>query len=884
MRNISTNQIRREFLGFFENDRHVVVKASPLIPHNDPSLMFTNAGMVQFKDYLTGLNTPNFKRAVTCQKCVRAGGKHNDLDNVGYTARHHTFFEMLGNFSFGDYFKEHAIEMAWKFLTSVLSLPTDRLYITVYHTDEEAASLWKKMTGCNEDRIIKISTDDNLWSMGATGPYGPCSEIFYDHGSQYCGGLPGTCDADGDRYVEIWNLVFMQYEKMADGTTRSIPKPSIDTGMGIERIAAVMQGVHNNFDIDIFQQLIHSSMMLSGNTSDITAHRVIADHLRSAAFLIADGVMPSNEKRGYVLRRIIRRAVRYVHQMGCTKPLLYSMVPELVDVMGEQYPELVRMEVVIADVLRNEETRFKSTIANGMHLLDHQISKMQKGGKLDGATAFKLYDTYGFPLDLTKDLLLQRGISVDEEQFDSAMAAQRSQSIWCGSGDKAEEKIWFDIYDKCGPTEFMGYAMDSVEAVVVAIVSGGCLVRELARGEEGCVILNQTPFYGEMGGQIGDTGCFGPHTVSDTKIVAGGKIFAHTVAASCALKVGDTGIAKIDSVRRGKIRANHSATHILNEALRVTIGQCVVQSGSYVDDSKLRFDFSHDKALTEEEIFAVEDFVNDKIVSNCEISTTVMSYEQAISAGAISLLGEKYTDDVRVVSIGVASELCGGIHARRTGDIGMFRIVCEESIAAGVRRIEARTGLAALRTCRKDSKVVKDISNVLQCSGEVLSGRVEQLLSEKRVLSKSLEEHKIRLISLQGEEKVNEMQNGEVLVFCDVADFGLDSSYVRKVVDAMGGKYAHMRAVMVVVAGTDTICDSVEDSTSYIMAVRVTAGSVAHSAEIIKRVIAQFGGKGGGSKELAQAGGIVLKKGRSHDILRAFGVIEQNSGVHHPCP
>ncbi len=682
----SLNDIRRTFIDFFRKNGHEHLPSSPLVPRNDPTLMFTNAGMVQFKNVFTGMETLPFKRAVTSQKCVRAGGKHNDLDNVGYTARHHTFFEMLGNFSFGDYFKDTAIELAWTLVTKEFGLDKKRLVVTVYSEDDDAFALWRKIAGLPEDRILRIPTSDNFWSMGETGPCGPCSEIFFDHGPGIPGGPPGSADEDGDRFIEIWNLVFMQYEQVSKTERSSLPRPSIDTGMGLERVAAVLQGVHNNYETDLFQALIRSSVEITGVLAEgaaLPSHRVIADHLRASSFLIADGVLPSNEGRGYVLRRIMRRAMRHAHILGTEEPLLYRLFPVLVREMGQAYPELIRGQALIAETLKIEEIRFRKTLARGLTLLDEASGTLKPGDTLAGDVAFKLYDTYGFPLDLTQDALKARNIRVDIDQFNTAMARQRAEArkAWAGSGEAATDKLWFDLLDELGATEFLGYETETAEGEVIALVKGGKPVKQLKKGEEGIVIVNQTPFYGESGGQTGDTGVImgpkGVHfDVTETQKKLG-KIFAHVgTVQKGPLKVGDAVELHADPGRRNATRANHSATHLLHEALRETLGTHVTQKGSLVDPVKLRFDFSHPKPLSKEELSTVEDLANAVILQDSPVVTRLMAVDDAIAAGAMALFGEKYGDEVRVVSMGEAShndkgarafsvELCGGTHCVR---------------------------------------------------------------------------------------------------------------------------------------------------------------------------------------------------------------------------
>ena len=729
------NDIRGTFVDFFRKNGHEHVPSSPLVPRNDPTLMFTNAGMVQFKNVFTGMETLPYTRAVTAQKCVRAGGKHNDLDNVGYTARHHTFFEMLGNFSFGDYFKDLAIELAWKLVTKEFGLDKKQLLVTVFSEDEDAFSLWRKIAGLPEERIIRIPTSDNFWSMGETGPCGPCSEIFYDHGAEIPGGPPGGEDADGDRFVEIWNLVFMQYEQITKNDRQPLPKPSIDTGMGLERVAAVLQGVHNNYETDLFQAIIRASVEATGVPAEgpaLPSHRVIADHLRASSFLIADGVLPSNEGRGYVLRRIMRRAMRHAHLLGAAEPLLYRLLPVLVHEMGQAYPELHRGQALISETLKIEEIRFRKTLERGLTLLDEASGALKAGDTLSGDVAFKLYDTYGFPLDLTQDALKARNVGVDVEQFNAAMAQQKAEArkAWAGSGEAATDKLWFDLLDQVGPTEFLGYETETAEGEVLALVKEGKPVKQLKKGDEGIVIVNQTPFYGESGGQVGDHGVImapkGVHfEVTDTQKKLG-KVFAHVgVIEKGPLKVGDAVELHVNGSRRTAIRANHSATHLLHEALRETLGTHVTQKGSLVDPDKLRFDFSHPKPLSKEEIAAIEDLANAVILRDSPVVTRLMAVDDAIAAGAMALFGEKYGEEVRVVSMGEAShddkggrifsvELCGGAHVRATGEIGLVKIVQEGAVAAGVRRIEALTANAARTHLATQEAALRQAADLLR--------------------------------------------------------------------------------------------------------------------------------------------------------------------------
>jgi alanyl-tRNA synthetase len=715
------NEIRSTFVEYFKRNGHEHVESSSLVPRNDPTLMFTSAGMVQFKNLFTGQEKRGYARAVTAQKCLRAGGKHNDLDNVGYTARHHTFFEMLGNFSFGDYFKERAIELAWNLITKDFAIPKERLLVTVYIDDDDAFGLWKKVAGLPDSKILRIAGSDNFWAMGDTGPCGPCSEIFYDHGAHIPGGPPGSPEADGDRFIEIWNLVFMQYEQLANGERVALPRPSIDTGMGLERIAAVLQGTHDNYSIDLFATLIRHIADLTGVDAEgpqKASHRVIADHLRASSFLIADGVLPSNEGRGYVLRRIMRRAMRHAELLGAKEPLMWKLVPALTREMGQAYPELVRAEALITETLKLEETRFRATLARGLAILEEKSGALKKGDMFDGETAFTLYDTYGFPLDLTQDALRARGIGVDVASFTDAMERQRekARASWAGSGEAAQEAVWFALREKVGATEFLGYETESAEGVVAALVKDGQEVAELKKGDSGVVVVNQTPFYGESGGQVGDTGEMRREgvrlAVSDTQKKAG-DMFAHVVKVEeGAVKRGDPLLLEVDHARRAAIRQNHSATHLLHEALRQVLGDHVAQKGSLVAPDRLRFDISHPKPISAQELERVEDIANDIVLQNAPVTTRLMAQDDAIASGARALFGEKYGDEVRVVAMGEANgnaksntlgwsvELCGGTHVKRTGDIGLISILSDSGVAAGVRRIEALTGRAA----RKDAQ------------------------------------------------------------------------------------------------------------------------------------------------------------------------------------
>ncbi|MEM1067059.1 MAG: alanine--tRNA ligase, partial [Pseudomonadota bacterium] len=766
----SLNDIRSSFLSFFEQNDHRVVDSSPLVPRNDPTLMFVNSGMVQFKNLFTGVEHRDYTRATTSQKCVRAGGKHNDLDNVGYTARHHTFFEMLGNFSFGDYFKEDAIPYAWDMVTKELGVPKDRLLVTVYHTDDDAAEIWKKYAGLPDARIIRIATDDNFWMMGPTGPCGPSSEIFYDHGDHIPGGPPGSPDEDGDRFIEIWNLVFMQYEQFEDGSRTELPNQSIDTGMGLERIGALLQGKHDNYDTDLMRALIEASAHAASVDPDGPKnihHRVIADHLRSTAFLIADGVMPSNEGRGYVLRRIMRRAMRHAHLLGTKDPLMHRLVPALVQQMGQAYPELGRAQALISETLLLEESRFRQTLERGLHLLDDALQGLPETAELPGAEAFRLYDTYGFPLDLTQDALREKGRAVDVAGFEAAMAEQRAKAraAWAGSGETADATVWFDLAEANDATEFLGYDTEVAEAQIVGIVQDGAPVDQLTGPGTAWIVTNQTPFYGEAGGQVGDAGFMVKledrdvcGTVGDTKRFAAGAVFGHeTALENGTLAVGDAVHMTVDHARRGAIRANHSATHLLHEALRQALGDHVAQRGSLNAPDRLRFDFSHSKALTLDELSRVEAEVNAYVRQNAAVETRIMTPDEAREIGAQALFGEKYGDEVRVVSMGTAPtgkgaggetysiELCGGTHVARTGDIGVFVTVGEAASSAGVRRIEALTGAAAFDYLAEQDHRLAAAALALKAQPAEVPDRVRTLLDERKALQAEVAELRRKL-------------------------------------------------------------------------------------------------------------------------------------------
>ena len=860
----STNDIRRGFLDYFEKKGHARVRSAPLVPQNDPTLMFVNAGMVPFKNVFTGLETRPYSQATSSQKCVRAGGKHNDLDNVGYTARHHTFFEMLGNFSFGDYFKDRAIELAWNLLTKEWGLSAERLTATVYHTDDEAFDLWKKISGLPESRIIRIPTKDNFWAMGDDGPCGPCSEIFYDHGEHIPGGPPGSPDEDGDRFVEIWNLVFMQYEQAACEIVSELPKKSIDTGMGLERIAAVLQGVHDNYDTDTFKALIRASEELTGkNATDAAAsHRIIADHLRASGFLIADGVLPANEGRGYVLRRIMRRAMRHAHLLGAREPLMYRLVPSLVAEMGAAYPELIRAQPLIEATLQQEETRFRQTLANGLKLLDEATSGLSTGGTLAGDVAFKLYDTFGFPLDLTEQALVEKGMKVDQAAFDTAMAEQKTKAraAWKGSGAKASEDIWFDLAEQYGATEFTGYSGNEGEGVVLAIVKDGERVENAEVGDIVEILLNQTPFYGESGGQTGDTGKLTTlkgfvGDVEDTWKPLSKLHVLRTKVVAGELTVGETVQQKVDSQRRDRVRANHSATHLLHAALRRHLGTHVTQKGSLVAPDHFRFDFSHPKALTREEIDAVEAEVNAQIRTNGAVTTRLMTPDEAISAGAMALFGEKYGDEVRVLSMGSLSdgdysvELCGGTHVRALGDIQLFKIISESAVSAGVRRIEALTGEAARQWLSQRDAKLREAASTLKSSPDEVPSRIASLVEERKRLERELAEAKKALAMGGGAAKSDVAAPEDVngYKFLGQVLEGFDPKGLRAAVDDMKKRLGSgIGALVAVNDGRASVAVGVTDD----LAAQVSA------VDLVKVAVATLGGQGGGGRpDMAQGGG-----------------------------
>jgi len=860
----STNDIRRGFLDYFEKNGHARVQSAPLVPQNDPTLMFVNAGMVPFKNVFTGLESRPYVTASSSQKCVRAGGKHNDLDNVGYTARHHTFFEMLGNFSFGDYFKDRAIELAWNLLTKEWGLSPDRLTATVYHTDDEAFELWRRITGLPESRIIRIPTKDNFWSMGDDGPCGPCSEIFYDHGERIAGGPPGSPDEDGDRFVEVWNLVFMQYEQAAGEIVSELPKKSIDTGMGLERIAAVLQGTTDNYETDTFRALIAASEELtSNNSADMNAsHRIIADHLRTSGFLVADGVLPANEGRGYVLRRIMRRAMRHAHLLGASEPLMWRLVPALVAEMGAAYPELVRAQPLIEATLQQEETRFRQTLATGIKLLDEATAGLGEGGTLPGETAFKLYDTYGFPLDLTEQALRDRGLGVDQAGFDTAMAEQKAKAraAWKGSGAKANEDIWFDLAEEYGATEFTGYSGDEGEGVVLAIVKDGARVERAEIGDTVDVLLNQTPFYGESGGQIGDSGKLTTlkgfdGEVEDTSKPLGKLHVLRTKVVAGELSVGETVTQRVDAERRNRVRANHSATHLLHAALRRHLGTHVTQKGSLVAPDYFRFDFSHSKAMTREEIDNVEAEVNAQIRSNEPVTTRLMSHSDAIEVGAMALFGEKYGDEVRVLSMGRDSdadysvELCGGTHVRALGDIQLLKIISESAVSSGVRRIEALTGEAARQWLGDREAKLREAAATLKSSPDEVPARIASLVEDRRRLERELADAK-KALAMSGGAASSDASGPENVAgykFLGQVVDGLDPKELRSTVDTMKQRVGSGIAALI----------AVNDGRASV-AVGVTGDLVGQisAVDLVKAAVAALGGQGGGGRpDMAQGGG-----------------------------
>lgn len=917
----TVNDIRSEFLNFFKGKGHDVVASSPLVPQNDPTLMFANSGMVQFKNVFTGVEKRPYTRATTAQKCVRAGGKHNDLDNVGYTARHHTFFEMMGNFSFGDYFKEEAIAFAWELVSKNLAMPKDRLLVTVHSSDEEAAGLWKKIAGFSDSKIIRIDTNDNFWMMGDTGPCGPCSEIFFDQGDKLAGGPPGSADQDGDRYLEFWNNVFMQYEQEPDGKggyiRKPLPKPSIDTGLGLERTAALMQGKVTNYDIDLLRNIIEHSADLTGvspDGKDAPSHRVIADHLRCSAFLLADGVMPSNEGRGYVLRRIMRRGMRHANLLGAKEPLMHRLFPTLLSMMGQAYPELKRAETLITETLKTEEERFKVTLDRGLKLLDEETKNLTKGGVLAGDVAFKLYDTYGFPLDLTEDALRSRGILVDTVGFEKSMERQKAEARknWAGSGDSGTEKLWFEILDEVGPTEFLGYETESAEGQVLAIVQDGKKVEKLKVGEQGIIITNQTPFYGESGGQVGDTGVL--ITPDSSLIVTDTKkqlhhLYLHYVQCNKGeIKVGDGVEMRVDTARRAAIRSNHSATHLLHEALRQTLGEHVAQKGSLQDERRTRFDISHNKPVSADELAKIEAMVNDEIRANTEVITRVMPLDAARESGAMALFGEKYDDEVRVVSMGTklpranknfSVELCGGTHVRRTGDIGGFKIISEGSLSSGVRRVEALTGDRIDDYLANQVQAQQDIINKLKVENKKLCDEVKSFGGTPVAVGDKIDKLKAQTVNLRNELEAqtvslrNELESlgGEDLIATEndeddliahnkmlqkqIADLRRKSAtdstgdgdvktisgvkFIGKVLEGFPAKDLKPMAddlKLKLGSGVIVLISTDEGKASLVVAVTSDLTGKISAVDLVKIGAEALGGKGGGGRpDMAQAGG-----------------------------
>ena len=864
------NDIRSTFLNYFAKQGHQIVPSSPLVPRNDPTLMFTNSGMVQFKNLFTGVETRDYKRATTAQKCVRAGGKHNDLDNVGYTARHHTFFEMLGNFSFGDYFKSDAIPFAWELITKEFDIPKDRLLVTVYHTDDEAANIWKKVAGLSDDRIIRIPTNDNFWMMGPTGPCGPCTEIFFDHGEKYWGGPPGSPEEDGDRFVEIWNLVFMQNEQFEDGSMIELPNQSIDTGMGIERVAALLQGTNDNYSTDLIRSLIEASADATSSDPDgpgKTHHRVIADHLRSTSFLIADGVMPSNDGRGYVLRRIMRRAMRHAHLLGAKDPVMHKLVPALVSQMGAAYPELTQAQAMIQETLLQEETRFKQTLDRGLKLLDDELSKLDDGAALPGDAAFKLYDTYGFPLDLTQDALREKGRIVDTAGFENAMAEQKAKAraAWAGSGEAADATIWYDVADQHGTTDFLGYDTETAEGQIQALVAGSDQISTAKVADQVQIVLNQTPFYAESGGQIGDTGVIKTETgvakVTDTKKVAGVYIHFATVAEGEIAK-GQGAVLTVDHSRRSAIRANHSATHLLHEALRRALGEHVAQRGSLNADDRLRFDFSHSKALSASELRQVEAEVNQFIRQNTRVETRIMTPDDARGLGAQALFGEKYGEEVRVVSMGILDgsgkgadgktyslELCGGTHVRQTGDIGAFVALSDSASSAGVRRVEALTGAAAIAYLADQTANLNAVAAELKAQAADVPARVKALLDERKALTNEVAQLRRELAMAggagQGGAAEAEIING-VPFFAQVLK-GVSGKDLPALIDEHKSRLGSAAIVLIADTGDKAAVAAgvTDDLTSKVSAV-----------DFVRAAVPELGGKGGGGRaDMAQGGG-----------------------------
>jgi alanyl-tRNA synthetase len=882
----SLNDIRSTFLDFFVRNGHRAVESSSLVPRNDPTLMFANSGMVQFKNCFTGVETRDYVRATTAQKCVRAGGKHNDLDNVGYTARHHTFFEMLGNFSFGDYFKSDAIPFAWELLTKDFDIPKDKLLVTVYHTDDEAANIWRKVAGLPDSRIIRVDNDDNFWRMGPTGPCGPCTEIFFDHGDKIWGGPPGSADQDGDRFIEIWNLVFMQNEQFADGSMVPLPKQSIDTGMGLERIGALLQGKHDNYDTDLMRSLIEASAHATNSDPDgpgKTHHRVIADHLRSTSFLVADGVMPSNEGRGYVLRRIMRRAMRHAHQLGAKDPVMHRLVPALVAQMGGAYPELTRGQATIEETLHLEETRFRQTLERGLHLLDDELARLPEGAALPGSAAFKLYDTYGFPLDLTQDALREQGRTVDTAGFDAAMADQKAKAraSWAGSGETSDASIWFDLAEKHGTSEFLGYDTQTAEGQVLALVSAGAAVAKAMPGQSVQIVLNQTPFYAESGGQVGDVGVLRTETgaarITDTR--KSQRLILHVAEViEGEIAVGQGATLVVDAARRGAIQANHSATHLLNEALRRTLGDHVTQRGSLNAADRLRFDFSHSKGMTPQEMAQVEAEVNTLIRQNSAVDTRIMTPDEARALGAQALFGEKYGDEVRVVSMGVQQgsgkgtdgqtyslELCGGTHVARLGEIGLFILLSDSASASGVRRIEALTGTGALAYTNDQMKHLADVAAVLKTVPAELADRAKALLDERRQLANEVAQLRRELAMGGGGSSDTNVKEINGIRFIAQVMTGVSGKDLPGLIDEMKARLSSGAVLLIADTGAKPAIAAgvTKDLTDRLSAV-----------DLARAAAEALGGKGGGGRpDMAQAGGVDIA-GAAAAIAAAEAVIK----------
>ncbi len=883
----SLADIRSTFLDFYKRQGHTIVPSSPLVPRNDPTLMFANSGMVQFKNLFTGVETRDYTRATSAQKCVRAGGKHNDLDNVGYTARHHTFFEMMGNFSFGDYFKEEAIRYSWELLTKEFGLNPDRLLVTVFHTDDEAADLWKKIAGLPDERIIRIATSDNFWMMGPTGPCGPCSEIFYDHGPSIWGGPPGSPEEDGDRFIEIWNIVFMQYEQFEDGTRRDLDAQSIDTGMGLERIGALLQGKHDNYDTDLMRSLIEASANATSSDPDgpgKTHHRVIADHLRSTSFLIADGVMPSNEGRGYVLRRIMRRAMRHAHLLGAADPLMHRLVPSLVHEMGAAYPELGQARALIQETLRAEETRFRQTLDRGLRLLDDELGKLPEGAALPGQAAFKLYDTYGFPLDLTQDALREKGRSVDTDGFDAAMAEQKAKAraAWAGSGEVADATHWYDLADEHGATEFLGYDDEEAEGQILTLVDGTEQIESAKRGQKVQIVLNQTPFYAESGGQVGDTGTMKTETglvrIADCRRVAG--LFIHVGEVTEGhVERGQGAELKVDHKRRTDIRANHSATHLLNEALRRALGDHVAQRGSLNAEDRLRFDFSHSAALTDAEIETIEDEVNAMIRQNSPVETRVMTPDEARGLGAQALFGEKYGEEVRVVSMGrqdgsgkgpdqatYSIELCGGTHVRQTGDIGAFVLLSDSASSAGVRRVEALTGQAALKHLARQGQKLAEVAQLLKTPVSEVVERVKALSDERRQLANEVAQLRRDIAMGGGGGAAAQAREVAGVKFQAQVLSGVTGKDLPALIDSIKGQIGSGAVLLIAdTGGKAAVAAGVTDD---------LVGTLS-AVDLLRAAVVELGGKGGGGRPDMAQGGAASADNAEAAIAAAEKVLSQ---------